>query len=215
MVVAGKPRQGGKPVLDLIQGHRSVVPGIDANIKALTVSWHVAMRVPEKGEGTVVAGVPSPHCIVKQDDALAIKLDFAIMRRWLGPQQAQRGAGAHVMIPKDQSLSAAQGPKNSLRLLAATAVKGKIAQVPDIIPRPDNSVPPLDQGFIMLLDRGKRPVAILENRRMSEVRVRGKKDCHVLRRHRSAQALALQGSRSSCAAASFCCFTKFFRCKSK
>lgn len=96
------------------------------------------------------------------------------------PLKAQiviRSDAAVVMIAEDEPLAPVQ-PLHIAPQAFLVPAHGEIPQVIHDILLPDHGIPPLDEGFIILLNAAERRLIKRDDIPMPEMRVRGKKDVH-------------------------------------
>lgn len=97
-------RQAGQTTLDIRQGYRPEIPGINANVTALPVARKLAVRVAVEMQGTFVAPGPNTHRVVQQDNLCPVDGN---LRHGLSRCPSRRSAHIlAVMVSPDEVLSA-------------------------------------------------------------------------------------------------------------
>lgn len=166
----------GLVVLPLLHadGGEAVAAGADAHAVGRMgadggVQVHMAEDVEVGHGGREEERLVGKNKKVPQDDGVVIHA--------LKAQIVIRSDAAVVVIAEDEPLAPVQSLHIAPQAFLVPA-HGEIPQVIHDILLPDHGIPPLDEGFVILLNAAERRLIKRDDIPVPEMRVRGKKDVH-------------------------------------
>src|SRR3954447_18763846 len=139
------PALGGE---DRCERHGAVVLRVHPDVELAWRGLEAAVAVAVEVEPALAHVLPRAKGVVAEDElrALDVELGVGLHARPYGLIERRPG----VVVPGDEVLAAVQRREDLADALGRAA--GKIAEVPNLVVRPDGLVPGPDQGRIMLGD---------------------------------------------------------------
>jgi hypothetical protein len=122
-----------------------------------------------------VHAVPGAEGVMAQHEGGAVQGQFGIVADAVPVRRSLRRL--RVVVADDQMLATVQ-PVQKLIDPAFGIADGEIAEMPDLVLRPDGFVPARDEMFVHFGDRVERAAIHEDHPMVAEMRVAGEKDRH-------------------------------------
>jgi hypothetical protein len=154
--------QLSKPLLNLRQGHRVIVPAIDPDIEGAAYRGSIPVAMAIEVIGAVMALVPLAHGVVEQDDQIIAVLDLRIRLRTCPCVEVPDFT--RIVVPPDEMFPA---PQLRQKIFCELGFPGEVPKKPNVIVICYPLIPTNDQVLIHNVYVGVRSLAEINNPAMA------------------------------------------------